>query len=693
MKTLKTLAALLLGSVVVANATSVVEYHGALATSGANVVDSKGNQVQLTGMSFFWDNWMDKYYNKAVVDWLVKDWQCSILRAAMGVEASGGYLTDASGSVSRVETVVDAAIANGVYVIIDWHEENAVNHVEQSKAFFSMMAQKYGDQPNVIFEIYNEPHKASPDYTWAQIKTYAEAVIPEIRKYSNNLIVVGTPQYSLNVSAASKDPITSASNIAYTLHFYAGTHSDRISPLNASNKIPLMVTEWGTTIADGGNKDKTAYTEESQAWYDDLIDPRKISSCNWSVSDKAEGASILVPNASVNGGWDPETALTPSGKWVRNMIRKHCADDPTVCPVIGSATVPPVFALPGTITAVDYSGYAGLLKETTQDAAGGQNLTSIAAGDWSEYTTNAASAFQGSFRARVASASGTGIISMQLEGNDMDSLPVPATGGPQSWVWAYGTRRTAYTAGDHKIGFQFKGTGSSMFNLHRAEIVASAPETASVPGLLNPLGYLLKAQGMGIAEIGEDGAIALFGWRNGANTSYRIKAATAGTLALVARVSGNSTGSKLEVKNGATSLALKATIDIPSTGGNKIWQDIRADIAVPAGVSTLKLGAVGDTGSLFNISNIRFLDPVSVQTRGTLPGVGLRRGATSLTLSIPAGHAFREVQLLTMDGRILSRQSVLGGSVVEFAIGNSHQPMWIRLVGARSTTIAVPPSL
>jgi hypothetical protein len=48
------------------------------------------------------------------------------------------------------------------------------------KAFFAMMAKKYGGYPNVIFEIYNEPNGTGT--TWPKIKPYAEAVIEDAEK-------------------------------------------------------------------------------------------------------------------------------------------------------------------------------------------------------------------------------------------------------------------------------------------------------------------------------------------------------------------------------------------------------------------------------------------------------------------------------------------------------------------------------
>ncbi len=292
-----------------------VEKYGRLRVSGNRIVDKNGNPVQLRGMSLFWSNpgWGgEKFYNSSVVNNLADTWNANIIRAAMGVE-NGGYLTTPATEKQKVKTVVEAAIAKGIYVIIDWHAHDV--HTTEAVSFFSEMAQLYKDYDNVIFEIFNEP-----DYeSWATVKQYALQVIQAIRnKGANQIIVVGTPTWSQDVDIAANDPITGYSNIAYTLHFYAGTHKQflRDKAVTAMNKgLALFVTEWGTCDASGnGGLDLT----ESQVWIN-FMDQYKLSWCNWSLNDKAETASALVPGASTTGPW-PDSQLTSSGNFVKSKI-------------------------------------------------------------------------------------------------------------------------------------------------------------------------------------------------------------------------------------------------------------------------------------------------------------------------------------------------------------------------------------
>jgi endoglucanase len=302
------------GTPTTSSTSGFVTTHGALRVEGNRVVDKQRQPVQLRGMSLFWSQWSTFYVAKNV-DVMVDDWKATVLRAALGVENDDGYLVAAQANVAKVRAVVDRAIARDIYVIIDWHDHHAQDHVTQATAFFEEMAKAYGKQPHVIFEIYNEPM----DTTWSVVKTYADQLIDKIRKAgSDNLIIVGTPNWSQDVDVAAQDRITSDDNVAYTLHFYADSHKQ---PLRDKAKaaldrgIALFVTEWGTCSADGNGAVNEA---ETRTWLS-FLESRNISWANWALNDKAEACSAIVPSGGSTGPWRDDQ-LTPSGLLVKNAI-------------------------------------------------------------------------------------------------------------------------------------------------------------------------------------------------------------------------------------------------------------------------------------------------------------------------------------------------------------------------------------
>ncbi len=301
---------------------SVVSKHGLLKVRGIHIVDKNNETVSLAGNSFFWSNpyWQGvKYYTPEVVRWLHRDWHTHIIRVPLAADprVKDGYLYQPEVNLKAVERLINAAIDEGIYVIIDWHSQHAEKNEKEAIVFFEKMAHKYGKYPNVMYEIYNEPLKISWDTV---IKPYAERVIKAIRKIDpDNMIIVGTPHWSQDVDVASKNPINGFNNIAYTLHFYAASHFEWLSKKMEKaiqNGLPLFVTEWGTVKANG---DGRVHLESVGKWMQ-LMKKYKLNHCNWTVNDKTEGASILKPGASTKGGWT-EKDLSPSGKLVREYIR------------------------------------------------------------------------------------------------------------------------------------------------------------------------------------------------------------------------------------------------------------------------------------------------------------------------------------------------------------------------------------
>jgi len=296
-------------------AKTVVDHIGKLQVKGNQITDKNGTPVSLHGMSYFWSQWSASFYNAKSVEWLYSDWKCTVVRAAIGVEG-GGYLSNPEAELAKAFTIIDAAIKNGIYVVVDWHDHNAQNHLEQAKKFFEIISEKYGEYPNVIYEIYNEPLQVS----WSNIvKPYSVEVIKVIRKYDpDNLILVGNPTWSQDVDVAAKDPIADP-NVAYTLHFYTSTHKQSLrdkSVAAMNSGAALFISEFGTSEASGNGIIDWAETDK---WIN-FFKQYKISTCNWSAFDKNETSAALKPGANPQGGWTDDN-LSESGKFNRNLIR------------------------------------------------------------------------------------------------------------------------------------------------------------------------------------------------------------------------------------------------------------------------------------------------------------------------------------------------------------------------------------
>lgn len=316
-----------------APAGSPVSLHGNLTAADGRIFGSHGKPTQLRGMSLYWSQIDEggRYYNADTISFLASDWKAQIVRAAIGVTdnpgfkgPSGDYLTNPEHHEALLDQVVQAAVDAGIYVLIDFHDHHANEHLEQAKTFFSKAAEKYGSYPNVIYELWNEPRD---DVSWTgDIKPYAEAISEVIRAHDpDNLMVVGTPHWDQRphevIGQEVDDP-----NVAYSLHFYAGSewHFFGTGPAGIGENaqaavdagIPLFVTEWGTTSHD--NSAESFNEAETRKWMK-FLDENFISSCNWSITAVAEASAAVLPSASPSGGWS-DSDISPSGKLLKKIL-------------------------------------------------------------------------------------------------------------------------------------------------------------------------------------------------------------------------------------------------------------------------------------------------------------------------------------------------------------------------------------
>ena len=497
------LLALIMGRIAFPAQSSVAETavasHGLLKVSGNRIVDKNDESVSFAGNSFFWSNngWGgERFYNSNVVSWLKHDWGTTIVRAALGVEGWGNYIDYPEDNKARIIRVVDAAIVEGLYVIIDWHTDHAENWPSQAVTFFQEMATTYGTNDNIIYEIYNEPL----DISWPDVvKPYAESVIAAIRAIDpDNLIIVGTPEWSQRVDLPADNPITGYTNIAYTLHFYTGGHRQWLrdrATLALQKGIALFVTEWGSV----------GYTQtdpEADLWMQ-WCKENGISHCSWAVNTKEEAWSVLVTDASTNGNW-PESSLTDWGIMARKIIKNWCQ--------AGSP-------IPETIQAEYYDlggegvGYHDLDSENHggQYRADGVDIETSTPGpysvcwtedgEWLRFTVNAAATYTNQVRYSVASADDKPFcLELTLDDVTVDTQTFRTTNGWFAWTNLYSSTPFVIDAGVHTVKVHFVSGG---FNFDLMEFLSyTNPAPGSpIPAAIQAEDYDLGGEGTGYHDV------------------------------------------------------------------------------------------------------------------------------------------------------------------------------------------------
>ena len=317
----------LTGGLQIAEAKTTTYYDasaGRLHVKGTKLVDKKGHEVQLRGVSTHGLSWYPQYVNDKCFAQLYDKWGANVVRLAMYTEEYNGYCSGDAKNRSDLKNLIKKGVRlakkHKMYVIVDWHilsDGNPNSHKKEAKAFFREMSREFKGYNNVIYEICNEPNNGT---SWKEIKSYARSVISTIRKNDKKaVIVVGTPTWSQDVDQAAADPIK-GDNIMYALHFYAATHKAdlRNKMIAAINKgLPVFVTEYGICDASGnGAIDK----EEANRWVQ-TMDEYGVSYIAWNLSNKQESSSIIKSSCPKVSGFK-KSELSDEGRWLYHLLRK-----------------------------------------------------------------------------------------------------------------------------------------------------------------------------------------------------------------------------------------------------------------------------------------------------------------------------------------------------------------------------------
>ncbi len=309
-----------------------VAINGQLRVCGTRLCNQFGQPIQLRGMSSHGLQWYSQCLNTASLNALATDWQADVMRISMYIQEDG-YETDPRRFTDLVHSLIEQATSRGIYAIVDWHMLSPGDpffNLTRAKTFFTEIAQRHRDKPNILYEVANEPNGVS----WSRIKSYHEQIIPVIRAQDpDSVILLGTRAWSsLGISDGANEtevinsPVN-ATNVMYTFHFYAASHgSEYLGALSrAADRIPMFVTEFGTQTASGDGSNN--FTRAQQ--YMDLMAGKKISWVNWNYSDDFRSGAVFTTGTCPNGPFAGTTRLKAAGVWVRDHIKNPPDNFPT----------------------------------------------------------------------------------------------------------------------------------------------------------------------------------------------------------------------------------------------------------------------------------------------------------------------------------------------------------------------------
>lgn len=533
----------------------------------------------------------------------------------------------------------------------------------------------------MIFEIFNEPW--ANDYSWDSIKTYSERIISVIRKHSSNLILVGTRQWSRDVDEASLNPVVD-SNVAYVLHFYAGSHRDTLlergrTALN--NGVALFVSEWGTSTEDGGRfTDRKVYKEESDRWFA-WMDSNKISSCNWAVQSENQSSAAIKHGGSKLFGWG-DSDLTESGRYVRELIRSRNTQYTFELPPIDSST------LPGRIQAEAFSAKNELDVSPGAEDDESRRLMNSQPTSWAEYDVAIPFRKKGVIALRVGTGMDSAAPVVKINGKAVATIKFKNTGDWNSFVTVV-SDSVILPAGPAKVRVEYNG----QFDFDWLEITGRRT-SESDPPQIDTVHQLVRieaedavaSKSLTKESSGDEDATGSMGYTTDSSWAEYRALLPQGRQTVAVRVASGSEGATLKISvNGA----VKANVKVAGTGGWQTWKTVVAADSFDLDLSdsaTVRVDWEEGNGqsSLVNLNWIEFRGPDKVIVGVRSPGAarGFRAHIAGSVMDVDFGTSFAgTLQVVDLHGRILAERKVSGESSARLVVPAWKGVAMVRAVG------------
>jgi aryl-phospho-beta-D-glucosidase BglC (GH1 family) len=222
---------------------------------------------------------------------IVSDWGANIIRVPFNQDWAlrGRKGCSAEEYLAALDQVIGWASELGAYTILDlqWLSAETIyghtRHPKRGKApnrvaptpdadsivLWRMLAERYRDEPAVLFDLFNEPHDPigddflpihviGPDGEVAAVDAsfvgpeewlpWAKRLVAEIREVRpNGLILVGGVDWAFDLRGVRVE----APDIVYSVHIYPNRKPRTWwKALGGADEVPVFVGEWGGTADD-----------------------------------------------------------------------------------------------------------------------------------------------------------------------------------------------------------------------------------------------------------------------------------------------------------------------------------------------------------------------------------------------------------------------------------------------------------